>query len=262
PGPFPSPLPPPGGSPEVPLVLTRPRSGLRWALLVPPYGGINAQGHPGLYTLHQAMLRRAGFGVALVTMPYHGLRAMKGFPSGWGFVRADLGATSRALASAAADVTAMTRYLREQEGATTVVGLGISLGGAALGLAMAQGAPVDAGAFLAAVDNPASFYATGQNREARRRTLAAAGVTNGMVAEAFRPFSPSTYPAPVPGNRLFYAIPPHDLVVPASWQRAWRERWDGREVPAALHAHASAIASPGIAQRLSRDLAAAVSTGR
>ena len=251
-----SPLAPPGGSDEVHVLLQRPREGNRWALFLPPYGAYDARGQPGLYAIHSRTLSRAGFGVAAVSLPYHGRRALAGKPSGYGFVRADLGVTALALASAAAEVVALARHLREHEGAEQVAGLGISLGGAALGLASALGAPVDAAAFLAAVDNCASFYYTGKNRAARRATLAAAGYDQARVAEAFQPFAPSTYAAPVRGERLVFAIPPEDRVVPAEAQERWRDAWHGHGVRLRGHGHATAIASPFVAARLARELAA------
>ena len=252
--PFLSPLPPPGGEARVPVLLEPPPHGADWAILAPPYGAFAKPGELGLYRAHARALRRQGFGVAALPMPYHGGRAMPELPSGWGFVRADLGSTSRSLASAAAEAAALARHLREARGAARVVGLGLSLGGAAVGLAAALGAPFDALALVAAVDNPASFYGTGHSREARRRTLAKAGYDNARVAEAFLPFSPSTHPAPLPGARLHFGVPPHDMIVPPPWQEAWRGAWGGTEHRLHAHGHGTALASPGVAHRMARAL--------
>jgi hypothetical protein len=254
--PFLSPLTPPGGEASVPVLLEPPAQGSAWAVLAPPYGAFARPGQLGLYATHARALRRQGFGVAALPLPYHGARVMPGLPSGWGFVRADLGSTSRSLASAAAEAAALARHLKEVRGASRVVGMGLSLGGAAVGLAAALGAPYDALALLAAVDNPASFYATGRNREARRRTLAAAGFDNGRVAQAFLPFSPSTHPAPLPPERLHFGIPPHDLIVPPSWQESWRRSWTGTLHRLSGQGHGTALASPGVAHRMARALRA------
>jgi hypothetical protein len=254
--PFLSPLTPPGGELSVPVLLEPPTQGSDWAVLAPPYGAFAKPGELGLYATHARALRRQSFGVAALPLPYHGARVMPGLPSGWGFVRADLGSTSRSLASAAAEAGALARHLKETRGAARVVGVGLSLGGAAVGLAAAMGAPYDALALLAAVDNPASFYATGRNREARRRTLAKAGYDNARVAQAFLPFSPSTHPRPaaLPPERLHFGVPPHDLIVPASWQESWRRAWEGTLHRLGGHGHGTALASPGVALRMARAL--------
>lgn len=173
---------------------------------------------------------------------------MRERPSGWGFVRADLGHTARAVAAAAAEAMALARWLREVHGATRVVGLGMSLGGAAIGLAAARGAPFDRLAFLAAVDNCASFYATGENREARRRTLRAAGYGPPEIEAAFRAMAPSTYAAPA--ARVLFAIPPEDLVVPAPTQRAWCAAWKGESMELGWRGHAVGLVDPWVARRI------------
>ena len=241
-----------GTSPRVGAWLRPPARGGAWCILSLPYGGFARPGELGLYALHARALASRGLGVAALEMPFHGARAIAGKRSGWGFVRADLGHTARACASAAADVAALARHLRERRGAQRVVGLGISLGGNALGLAAAMGAPVERAAFLAAVDNPVSFYRTGQNREARRRTLAAAGVTLDDVGRAFEAVSPSTYPAPAPS---FFAIPRHDLVVLTATQEAWRSAWQGELLDLSWEGHGVALASPLAARAMARWLA-------
>lgn len=249
-----APVPLPDGGEEMDVLLRPPREGRSWALVAPPYGAFSRSRRLGVYGAHATALARRGFGLAAFGLPYHGARAITGRPSGWGFVRADLGHTARAVAAAAAEATALARWLREERGATRVVGLGMSLGGAAVGLAAALGAPFDRLAFLAAVDSCASFYETGANREARRRTLRAAGYGPREVEEAFRPMAPSTYPAPpVPA---LWAIPPEDLVVPASTQRAWREAWQGEAMELGWRGHAIALGDPTVADRLARWLAA------
>lgn len=251
--PFTSPIPMVDTWPRVPVVLRPPRRGATWAILAHPYGGFAAAGKLGLYEVHARLLDLAGIGIAAPEAPYHGARAQPERPSGWGFVRADLAHTTRAILASAAEVMALARHLREVRGARRVVGLGISLGGEAVGLAAALGAPFDRLAFLAAVDNPASFYATGENREARRRTLAANGFGMTEVARAYEAVAPSTYPAPsAPG---VWAIPEHDLVVPAATQRAWRDAWRGERMDLVFEGHGLALSSPLVAWRLARWLA-------
>lgn len=222
----------------------------RWAILAPPYGALRRDGAPGLYAMHARALRRAGFAVALAPLPFHGPRAVAGEVSGWGLVRADLRETARAMAESAADAGALARWLTDR-GAREVVGFGISLGGHAIGSAAALGAPFARLALLAAVDNPVSFYWTGEKRESLRRAIARGGGTRGDVERAFAPLSPSSHAAPCPS---FFAVPPNDEIVPASAQATWRAKWDGAFVPASALGHASAIASPGLAARLARAL--------
>lgn len=145
------------------------------------------------------------------------------------------------------------RRLREVEGASWVGGVGVSLGGVAVGLSAAMGARFDSLAFLAAVDNPVSFYGTGENREARRRTLAKAGVGLPQVAEAFRPLAPSTHPAPA--ARRMWVVPGQDLVVPAAAQKAWHAAWGGNMDLLRYHGHGTALSSPLVAARLASWLA-------
>ena len=253
--PFRTPLPLADTDPRVHVVLQPPPAGASgaWALLAPPYGAFARPADLGLYAMHARALRRRGLGVAAIALPYHGERVMPGRPSGWGFVRADLGHTSRALVAAAAETMALARWLREARGATRLVGLGVSLGGAALGLAAALGAPVDRLAFLAAVDNPAAFYATGRNREARRHTLRKAGYDAPRIVEAFRRVSPSSH-APPPAPAL-WAIPAQDAIVPAPAQDAWRAAWGGEAMRLRWEGHGVALASPVVARRLARWLA-------
>ncbi|GEM_PF-4642773 len=238
---------------EAPTLLREPPQGSRaWCVLSPPYGALGRRGEPGLYGIHLAALRREGFGVVLLALPYHGPRALPGRPSGWGFVRADLGETQRAFLDAAAQAAGAARWLREERGAQRVAGMGLSLGALGLGLAAAQGAPFDALAFCAAVDNPASFYGTGESRAARRATLAAHGYDLARVEEAFAPISPSSLPAPKAPSA--FAVPPHDAVVPPAWQERWRSKWGGEAIPAAGHGHGTALASPRLAREMSRRL--------
>lgn len=243
----------PDAGEEIDVVLRPPRRGRSWAVVAPPYGAFSRPGRLGVYAAHAIALARAGFGLVAFSLPYHGARAMPTRPSGWGFVRADLGHTARAVAASAAEAAALARWLRETRDAQRVVGLGMSLGGAAVGLAAAMGAPFDRLAFLAAVDSCASFYETGQNREARRRTLRAAGFGPREVEAAFRAVAPSTYPAPA--AQALFAIPPEDLVVPASTQRAWCDAWKGEAWELAWHGHAVALGDPFVAERIARWLA-------
>lgn len=254
--PFESPLHLPDTPPSVPVVLLPPsRGGHAWAMLLHPYGAFARPGVLGLYALHARALQRQGFGVAAPALAHHGERALPGRPSGWGFVRADLGHTTRAILASAAETMALAHWLRETRGATHVVGLGISLGAAALGLAATMGAPVDRLALLAAVDNPASFYGTGENREARRRTLYAAGFGAREVEAAFASVAPSTYAAP-PAAAL-WAVPEADQIVPPYAQEAWAAAWDGEVMRLRWEGHGAAIASPLVARRLAKWLARA-----
>lgn len=245
---FRAPIEVPGSARDVEVLLQPPRAGHAWAILAPPYGGFPRAGTLGVYAVHAYALRRQGFGVAALALPYHGARAMPGRPSGWGFVRADLGHTARAVAASAAEAMALARWLREARGATRLVGWGLSLGGVAVGLAAALGAPFDRLAFLAAVDNCASFYGTGQNREARRRTLREAKVGPAEVEAAFRAVAPSSFPPP-PAPSLF-AVPPEDGVVPAPAQEAWRRAWGGERLDLGWRGHAAALGDPFVARRV------------
>lgn len=247
--PFASPIALPDTSPRVGALFRAPRRGASWAVVALPYGGFYRPGMLGIYEIQARTLAGAGLGVAAIEAPYHGARAIAGQRSGWGFVRADLGHTARACAAYASEVAALARHLRDERGATSVMGLGISLGGNALGLAAALGAGLDRLGFLAAVDNPVSFYATGSNRERRRRTLAAAGLGMPDVAAAFEPFSPSSYAAPAPS---YFAIPRHDLVVPAATQDAWRVAWGGELYDLGWEGHGFALASPRASRALAR----------
>ena len=250
--PFASPIPLADTARDVGLVQRAPARGGAWCILSLPYGGFRRAGELGLYALHARALAARGLGVAVPEMPYHGARAMRGQRSGWGFVRADLGHTARACAAAAAEIAALARHLREREGAERVAGFGMSLGANALGLAAALGAPIERLALLAAVDNPVSFYATGMNRERRRRTLAAAGFGMADVARAFAPVSPSSYEGPAPS---LHAIPRHDLVVPADTQEAWRAAWGGERLDLGWEGHGIALASPLAARAIAAWLA-------
>lgn len=218
--------------------------GDRWVVVGHHYGAERT-----VLAVHRRAWRRRGYGVATVWLPYHGPRRPAGLPEGWGFVRADLGATARSVVDGAAETVAVARRLRA-DGAREVVGLGLSLGGAVVGLAGACGAAFDALGFVAAVDGCGSFYRTGANREARRRTLLAAGYDAARTDEAFRPLAPSSFPAPLPRDRLAFAVPPEDLVVPPWTQEAWRSAWGGRAVPMRGHGHVSALASPSVAARM------------
>lgn len=254
PTPFVSPLPPPGGSANVEVRLVG--EGPRWALVAPHYGSLVHPRRLGVTGALVRALRGEGYAVALIALPYHASRAVEGHESGWGFVRADLAATARAVASSAAETMALARRLRETHGAERLVGIGVSLGGVAVGLSAACGAPFDAAGFLAAVDNPASFYATGQNRAARRATLAAHGFGARETAAAFAPVAPSTHAPPLPSARLVFAIPSEDAIVPPATQEAWRGAWRGRALALRGHGHGTAIASPAVAARLVAALAA------
>lgn len=220
----------------------------RWVVLVPHYGAERT-----VLSVHHRAWRRRGFGVATLSLPYHGPRTLAGRPQGWGFVRADLGATARAVADGAAEAVALARRLRA-EGAERVLGVGLSLGGAVVGLAAACGAPFDGLGLVAPVDGCGSFYRTGANREARRRTLLAAGYDAERIDAAFRALAPSSFPTPLPRGRVVFAIPPEDGVVPSWTQEAWRAAWDARALPMTGHGHVSALLSPRVAARVARAL--------
>lgn len=251
--PFESPLPPPGGSPRVEVRTVG--EGATWAIVAPHYGSL---AHPTRMGVLRGLVRAlvdTGHAVALVALPYHGSRAPDGRPSGWGYVRADLAATQRAVLASAAETMALARHLRDVRGAERLVGVGLSLGAAGLGLAAAHGAPFDAVGVIAGVDNPASFYATGENRAARRATLAAAGLGEPEIEAAFAPVSPSSFATPLPPERLAFAIPALDGVVPPRWQEAWCARWSGQRIELPRHGHGTAIASGLVASRLVARLA-------
>lgn len=233
--------------PAEPQGTRRVGEGARWAIVAPHYGSLERGRGLGVTGTLVAALRAEGFAVALLELPYHGSRALPGQPSGWGFVRADLGVTQTSFLDAADDAMRLARLLRA-EGAQEIVGAGVSLGGCGLGLAAAHGAPLDALAFVAAVDNAASFYGTGRNRAARRRTLAAHGYDLARIEAVFAPVAPSSYPRPA--ARAAWAIPPHDGVVPAAWQERWRLAWEGALLPASGHGHGTALASRGVARRV------------
>jgi hypothetical protein len=254
--PFDAPIDVPDSGAVISALLRPPRTGARWCILATPYGAYAKPGRLGLYEVQARALAAHGFGVATIEPPFHGARAMEARPSGWGFVRADLGHTMRSVIAYAAEVAALARYLRDVKGAEHVVGFAISLGGCALGLAAAQGAPFDGLAFLAAADSPASFYATGANREARRRTLNAAGYDRDRVEEAFRPVQPSVLAAPA--APALFAIPREDRVVPASTQEAWREAWRGEGIDLRWEGHGIALSSPRAARHVARWLATTV----
>lgn len=223
----------------------------RWAILAPPYGALARDGAAGLYALHARALRQAGYAVALYPLPFHGARAVANEASGWGLVRADLRETVRAMAESAADAGALARWLAAR-GAREVAGFGVSLGGHAVALAAALGAPIARLALLAPVDSAVSFYWTGGKRESLRRAIARGGGARADVEAAFAPFAPSSYARPCPTT---FAVPPHDLIVPTATQVAWRAKWDGASVPMPALGHATAIASPAVAARLARALA-------
>lgn len=248
-----APIPIEGTADRAEVLLRPPRAGSSWVLLAPPYGTFQRPARIGPYGAHLRALSRAGFGIAALALPFHGGRAMEGRTSGWGFVRADLGHTARAVASGAAEAMALARWLREEKGATRLAGFGMSLGGTAIGLSAALGAPFDKLAFLAAVDSCASFYETGANREARRRTLRAAGVGPAEVEAAFRAMAPSSYAAP-PAPALF-AIPPEDLVVPAATQRAWCDAWHAEPMDLGWRGHGTGLTDPIVAERIAKWLA-------
>lgn len=259
------PFGPPLSSDEVAAALARVRAGdatphlhlapgrsRKWVVLGHHYGAERT-----VVAVHRRAWLRRGWGVATPWLPYHGPRAPEGRPQGWGFVRADLGATSRTVADSAAETVALAQRLRA-EGASQVVGVGLSLGGAVVGLAAACGAPFDGLGLVAAVDGCGSFYRTGANREARRRTLLAAGYDAPRVDAAFRPFAPSSFPPPLPPQRMVFAIPPEDRVVPAATQETWRAAWGGRALDMRGHGHVSALASPWVAARVADAVSAGI----
>lgn len=235
-----------------PHVHLAPGPGTRWVVVGHHYGAERT-----VLAVHRRAWRQHGWGVATLWLPYHGPRTLDGRPQGWGFVRADLASTATAVADGAEETVALARRLRA-EGATEVVGLGLSLGGAVIGLAAACGARFDALGFVAAVDGCGSFYRTGANREARRRTLLAEGYDTARVDAAFRPLAPSSFPPPLPPEQILFAIPPEDLVVPPETQEAWRGTWGGRALPMRGHGHVTALASPRVASRVAAALGEAL----
>lgn len=174
----------------------------------------------GLARLH----RDLGLDVALFALPLHGPRAL-GRRSGEGFFDGDPLWTSAALGQAVWDLRRLAGWLRA-EGAPVVGALGMSLGGATTALL----ASVDGRLACAVPAIPAAHLARivwGQTRPARRLALAAEGVGEALLDEAWATVAPLRHrPQVAPEGRLVLAAAA-DRICPPEHARALRERWDG-----------------------------------
>ncbi|HEY4239754.1 MAG TPA: hypothetical protein VGM88_08060 [Kofleriaceae bacterium] len=146
-----------------------------------------------------------GFDVAAAVLPYHGPRAAPhAGPGQW--PGANPIRTNEGFGQAIFELRALAMHLRAR-GATAVGALGMSLGGYTTALWASVAGPDDAGgldfavAMIPAVDFARLYWQHGEQHPLRMRA-ARDGITEDMLADAFRVHAPTTRPARLPRERL------------------------------------------------------------
>ena len=132
-------------------------------VLIPPTG--SDENNPRMRRL-AAFLVKNGVHVALITLPYHGIRKLPGLAPAGAFVGYDVERNARAFAQSASDVSEVVTWLQKQPGVDkSKIGVaGLSLGAIVTHLAMGKDGRINGGVAIVGGGDLPDLY--------RRSTLA------------------------------------------------------------------------------------------
>lgn len=198
-----------------------------WTLVIPGFatGALPPYDYSLFQRLQGRMLLERSVNVALLDLPFHRGRKQPGCGSGEGFFTPDLQQTAEAFVQAAGDSIALLRWLQERSGAPAGV-WGTSLGGGVAGLVGAHMEELGALALMEPLDNPGDTLAVLPGSWEIREALRENGVTPEEVLPALlRPVAPSTYTPALAKERILFATPLWDRVIPARFQEAFWQAW-------------------------------------
>lgn len=201
-------------------------AGAPWTLVIPGFatGALPPYDYSLFQRLQGRLLLERAVNVALLDLPFHRGRKQPGCGSGEGFFTPDLQQTTEAFVQAAGDSIALLRWLQERSGAPAGV-WGTSLGGGVAGLVGAHMPELGGLALMEPLDNPGDTLAVLPGSWEIRAALRQHGVEPSHLPELMRPLAPSTYPPALPKERILFATPLWDRVIPARFQEAFWQAW-------------------------------------
>src|SRR5437868_2923648 len=161
-----------------------------------------------------------GVSAALMSLPFHWERALRGTPSGGCFLSGDPLWTAAAFRQAVVDSRAALSLLRRRGAPVGVVGL--SLGGVLAHILMAL-APVDLGVSVIAGGDVAGIVWESPLTQAYRRAMEARGMTRSKLAALWAAGNPTSYAGRSQAHRLLMLNARYDLLLPRKFtEELWQ----------------------------------------
>jgi hypothetical protein len=209
----------------------------------------------GSVALFASQWYRRGLDVALVTLPYHGVRTPKTSRfSGEHFAVPDVARLSEAVREAIWEIQLVIRCLREETGGPVGL-LGLSLGGYLTALAAAVGDELD---FAIPMVPPVcigdlawGFFA--QTRHARAGGPAA--LSQAELRRSFRVHSPLSHPLRTPRERVLIVAGRGDRIVPPEHPAALWSHWGEPAIHWFSGSHLAPFGRKRIVRAITRHLA-------
>lgn len=215
-----------------------------------------AMGRPRFdaFALFASQWYRRGLDVALLTLPYHGVRTPgEARFSGEHFATPDVTRMSEAVREAIWEIRLLTRWLRQESGRPVGL-LGLSLGGYLTALAAALQSDLD---FAIPMVPPVCIgdLAWGffeQTRHAREG--GAAALSRDELRRSFRVHSPLAHPLRTPRERVLIVAGRGDRIVPPSHPAALWTHWGEPAIHWFSGSHLAPFGRSRIVRAISRHL--------
>lgn len=190
--------------------------------------------HPAAVVLHNLLalgdarferglaesLARAGYVTVFMDLPFHLRRSPTGVSNGALFIRSDLRQTVRNVKQAAADASALVRWLSERPDVDPKrIGMaGVSMGGFITHLVMGQNFRVRSGVTVVAGGDVAGLIWKSHAGVARavKNRLEGQGITREMAAERLAEVEPTEYANCIAPRPVLMVNATDDLIVPRS----------------------------------------------
>jgi pimeloyl-ACP methyl ester carboxylesterase len=174
-------------------------------------------------------LVRLGVDVALLQLPFHGLRAPRELRrTSAQFFRVNVVRVNEAIGQAVHDARALIAHLRAQ-GATSIGVIGMSLGAYVTALLAALHDELAFAVAMIPMVDMAALQWHHSDGEPRRRAEAA-GLSRELFADVYRAHSPLVRPARVARERLMVVAGRHDGITPPAQAEMLWEHWGRPEL--------------------------------
>lgn len=191
-----------------------------------------SMGYPRIdaFALFATQLFRAGFDVALLTLPFHGARTPRSARfSGERFAVPHVARLNEAVRQAIYEIHVVTGWLREQSGAPVGL-LGLSLGGYLSALMAGLTADLS---FVIPMVPPVCFGDLAWrffSRSRYYRTAESSPFSHDELRATYRVHSPLAYPRCVDKSRILILAGRGDQIVPAEHPYALWRHWDEPDI--------------------------------